>query len=295
MRKPPEINSKYFYDDRGSMLFERICELPEYYPTRTERSLLERIAGRVTDSIRAEELVELGPGGSTKNRLLLDKMAEAGRLRRYVPLDTNETVLRRMAEHLADRYSGLHVHGLVGDFTQILECVPRGNRRLITFLGGTIGNSRPREAVSFLSRIAALMGPDDGFLLGMDLIKDTARLEAAYNDSAGVTAAFNQNILHVMNRRVGADFEPDHFRHRAFYNSKDHWIEMRLVSTRIQTVRLPAIRLELSFRTGDEILTEISAKYDRDRAASMLARAGLRLIEWYADPENLFALSLARR
>lgn len=297
LREPREIPSKLFYDERGSELFERITELPEYYPTRTERALLETIAGPLIEATGAEELVEIGSGAARKTRILLDAMQRAGRLRRYVPFDVAEETVRRSAEELAATYPGLVVHGVVGDFMADLGHIPddEGERRLVLFLGGTIGNLRPPEARKFLARLAREMSPGDWFLLGVDLVKPVERLEAAYDDHAGVTAEFNLNVLPAVNRLTGGDFDPGAFRHRAFYDRDHDWIEMRLVSRRPQRVRLPGIGLEFDLAKGEEIRTEISAKYDRERAEALLAACGFTPVDWFTDPEGLFGLSLSRR
>jgi len=297
LRAPREIAPKWFYDEVGSELFERICTLPEYYPTRTERVLLASTADGIVARTKATELVELGPGAATKTRLLLDAMARAGSLHRFVAFDFSDSMVRRVAHELVREYDGLQVFGVIGDFMEQLRDLPPDDAevRLVAFLGGTIGNFRPAEARDFLARVAARLRPGDHLLLGTDLVKDITRLESAYNDSAGVTAAFNQNILRVMNRMLGGDFDPEAFRHRAFYDASHHWIEMRLVSERNQTVHLPAIELTLHLRAGEEIRTEISAKYDRPRVQQLLGGSGFRLLEWFTDPENLFALSLAQR
>lgn len=292
---PRRIPSKYFYDERGSELFEAICELPEYYPTRAERAILERHAGEIVRASGCSELVELGSGAATKTRLLLDAMAEAGTLELYVPFDVSEEMVARVARELTEHYPGLRVHGVVGDFMTHLGKIPEGGCRLAAFLGGTIGNLQPEDARAFLARLARRLDPGDGLLLGTDLIKDPAVIEAAYDDAAGVTAEFNKNILRVVNRLTGGDFDPDSFRHRAFYDRERHRIEMRLVAERAQQVRLPALDLTLELREGEEILTEISTKYDRPKVETLLERAGFELERWYTDPDGLFALSLARR
>jgi L-histidine Nalpha-methyltransferase len=294
-RTPRQIPSRFFYDDRGSALFERICELPEYYQTRTEGALLATIADRVVAASGAEELVEIGSGAATKTRRLLDAMARAGTLKLYVPVDVAEGTVRRVAEELAREYPGLAVHGVVGDFMAHLGAIPEGGRRLAIFLGGTLGNLLPAEAHGFLAGLHAALAPGDHFLLGVDLVKPVARLEAAYNDAAGVTAEFNRNVLAVVNRVAGGDFDPGAFRHRAFYDRENHWIEMRLVAARAQRVHLPGLGLDLALAAGEEIQTEISTKYDRPRTEALLAAAGFEPIGWYTDPEPLFGLSLARR
>lgn len=295
VRTPREIPSRFFYDDRGSELFERITELPEYYPTRTERALLERIADRVVAASGADELVEIGSGAATKTRILLDAMARAGRLERYVPVDVAEGTVRRVAAELALEYPGLSIHGLIGDFTADLGHLYPTDRRLVIFLGGTLGNLGPQEARDFLLHLGQGLEPGDYFLLGVDRIKPVARLEAAYNDSQGVTAEFNRNILRVVNRTTGGDFDPRAFRHRAFYDVEKHRIEMRLVAEIPQTVHLPGIDLTFDLAAGEEILTEISTKYDQEKAESLLAETGFEPVDWFTDPENLFGLSLSRR
>jgi L-histidine N-alpha-methyltransferase len=295
LRKPREIAPRYFYDDRGSALFESICELPEYYQTRTERLILDAAAGDVVAATGADTLVELGSGSSTKTRVLLDAMEHAGALRLYVPFDVSEGIVRRTAQELVSEYEGLQVHGIIGDFMRDLGRIPEGGRRLVIFLGGTIGNFEPRRAESFLRKIAAHMEPGEHLFLGTDLIKDPTRLEAAYNDSCGTTAEFNRNALRVLNRLLGADFEAERFEHHAVYNRERHRIEMWLRSEEEQRVRLPKIDLTITVARGEEILTEISTKYDRAKVEELLDAGGFELMRWYTDPENLFALSLARR
>jgi L-histidine N-alpha-methyltransferase len=292
---PRRIPSQHFYDSRGSELFERITELAEYYPTRAERALLERHADEIARLTGAEELVELGSGAAAKTRILLDAMERAGRLRTYVPLDVSETMVRRSAEELAAAYPALRVHGLVADFHHHLDHIPPGEPRLVVFLGSTIGNLRPAEAVRFLSGIAAPMAPGDHFLLGVDLVKDPAVIEAAYNDAAGLTAEFNRNILRVVNRLAGGDFEPERFAHRAFYDPIPSWIEMRLVAEGAQRVRLAALELTLELAEGEELLTEISCKYRRGQVEELLAGGGFRLERWYEGDDGLFGLALASR
>lgn len=292
---PRRLPTKYLYDDRGSALFELICELPEYYQTRTERGLLEAEADRIIGASQAEELVELGSGAATKTRALLSAMARQGTLRLYVPFDVSEGIVRRTAQELATEYPGLRVHGIVGDFINHLEHLPEGGRRLVIMLGGTIGNLPPDMAKGLLRNIAVEMTSGDFLLLGVDLIKDPARLEAAYNDSAGVTAEFNKNMLPVMNRMVRANFDPKAFDHLASYHEDRHRMEIRLRSSKNQTVSLPDLNLELSLREGEEILTEISTKYSRDSAGKLLSDGGFQCIDWYTDPAHLFGLALARK
>jgi L-histidine Nalpha-methyltransferase len=289
-----EIPPKHFYDSRGSALFEAICELPEYYPTRTELAILEASAAAIVDAAASVELVELGSGATVKARLLLDAMD--GAARRYVPVDVSERMVREAAVALADDYEGLEIHGVVGDFQRHLDRVPRpvaGEPRLVALLGGTIGNFPPGTRRSLLRDVAALLDPDDHFLLGTDLVKDPAIIEAAYDDALGVTAEFNRNVLHVMNRELRADFEPDAFDHVAFFDRRREWVEMRLRARRPMTVRVAELDLQVEFAAGEELRTEISAKFTRERIERDYAAAGLELRGWYTDPEELFAVTLA--
>ncbi len=297
---PRTLPTHYFYDDLGSHLFERICELPEYYQTRTEHALLETVATEVAELTGAEELVELGSGAATKTRVLLNAFRKVasrneGHFHRYVPFDVSEGIVRRVAEELIIEYPHLEVHGVIGDFLEHLGEIPYGEPRLVVFLGGTIGNLKPLpQARDFLRELAGEMSSGDCLLLGTDLIKDVTVVERAYNDDAGVTAAFNLNALAVVNRSFDADFDLEHFRHLAFYNSLEHRIEMWLVSTQRQKVRVgDAFSFELT--AGEGIRTEISTKYDQPRVETLLNSADFDLVRWYTDPEELFALSLARR
>jgi L-histidine N-alpha-methyltransferase len=289
-----ELPPKYFYDERGSRLFEQITELPEYYPTRAERSILELQSGAIAAAVQASELIELGSGSASKTRHLIGAMRERGELERYIPVDISEEITRATAEALAAEYPGLRVHGVVCDFERHLELLPPGERRLIAFLGGTIGNFFPAERLEFLSRLASLMGPGDALLLGTDLVKDHARLEAAYDDSQGVTAEFNKNVLHVLNRELGADFDVDAFQHRAFYDAENAWVDIRLRSLRDQRVALSGLGMEVDFAAGEEMRTEISSKFTRRALERAYAAAGLKLAGWFTDSGGLFALSLAR-
>ena len=295
-RTPREVPSKHLYDERGSWLFERICELPEYYQTRTEKALLERHADRIVAISGASELVEIGAGAATKTRVLLRAMERAGTLERYVPIDVDVTMLERVAGELTREFSELFVHGIGADFDHSLDRLPSSDgKRLIAFLGSTIGNLRPSDqAPALVGAIRRQLKAGDHFLLGVDLIKDRARLEAAYNDSRGVTAAFSRNIWYVVNRLADADFDPEAFRHLAFWDEKNAWMDIRQVSERAQHVHLRAIDLELDLYAGEEIRTEISAKYDRERTAALLHAGGLELAEWITDDESLFGLALAR-
>ncbi len=292
---PRRLPTKYFYDDRGSELFEQICELPTYYPTRTEHALLTGVADDVMARTGADELVELGSGAATKTRVLLDAMARKRQLKFYVPFDVSEGIVRRVARELAEEYEGLQVHGVVGDFLAHLEHIPQGGRRLVVILGGTIGNLRPESAEAFLSSIERETAQGDFLLLGVQLITNVERLEAAYNDSAGLTAAFNKNMLLVLKSVVGAEFDPDAFDHVARFNHEEQRIEMRLRSVRPQVIPIPELALTLHLKDGEEILTEISAKYTRPQVEALLTRAGFTPVAWYADHEHLHGLALAQK
>lgn len=289
-----EIPPKYFYDERGSELYERITELPEYYPYRCEREILDARATEIVAAAEPSTLIELGSGAAAKSRVLLDAMRDAGTLETYVPVDISEEITRRAAAELVDEYPGLDVRGIVCDYETHLERVPRPEGALIAFLGGTIGNFRPAARRSFLARIATLMYPGDRFLLGTDLVKDRAIVEAAYNDSAGVTAEFNKNVLTVLNRELGADFDLDAFEHVAFWDPENEWIDIRLRALSEQLVDLTGLDMRAHFARNEEMRTEISTKFTRERIESSYADAGLELLEWWLDAEGLYALSLAR-
>jgi L-histidine N-alpha-methyltransferase len=289
-----ELPPKYFYDERGSELFDRITTLPEYYPTRCERQILNRHAPRIVRATDAQELVELGSGTASKTRALLYAMAGHGSLRRYVPFDFDPTVVEACALELTELYPGLDVHGVVGDFGRDLDRIPDGNRRLFAFLGGTIGNLAPDERAEFLSGLREQMGPEDRLVIGTDLVKDRYVLEAAYNDSAGVTAEFNRNVLRVINEGLDADFNPEAFEHVAFFDEANSWIEMRLRANGAQRVRIDGADLEVTFADGEEIRTEISAKFTREAVDRELRAAGLRLDEFFTDGSKLFGLAFAR-
>jgi L-histidine N-alpha-methyltransferase len=293
---PKELAPKYFYDERGSVLFEQITELLEYYPTRAEREILsERSAEILTTAGGPRTLVELGSGSAAKTRHLLSAMRDAGSLDTYVPVDISEEITHQTAASLVDEYPGLAVRGLVCDFEQHLERIPDGDgARLIAFLGGTIGNQYPRQRHAFLERIRTLLGPDDHLLLGTDLIKERARLEAAYDDAAGVTAEFNKNVLEVLNRELGADFDLRAFEHVARYDAEAERMDIRLRSLADQEVRLDGLDLDIAFSAGEEMRTEISTKFTRERLESVYAGAGLEMRGWFTDAAGDYALSLAR-
>jgi L-histidine Nalpha-methyltransferase len=290
-----ELPPKHFYDERGAELFDRICELPEYYPTRAERAILEQSASELAELTGAVELVELGSGTAAKTRVLLDALHDAGTLKRYVPVDVTESMVRDCAQTLTEEYPGLRVHGVIGDFERHLDRVPAPiGPRIVAFLGGTIGNFQPGSRRRFLRTIARLLGPGDHLLMGTDLVKDPGVLEAAYDDAEGVTAEFNRNVLRVMNRELQADFDPEDFDHIALFDREHEWIEMRLRSRREHTTLVRALDLPVSFRAGEEVRTEISAKFTPERLGGDLSAAGLELVRWLTDPEDLFALTLSR-
>jgi L-histidine N-alpha-methyltransferase len=290
-----ELSPRYFYDERGSELFEEITRLPEYYPTRAERTILERHSPGICDTAgNPATLIELGSGSASKTRVLLDAMFAAGCLEAYAPVDISEQITRETAEAVASEY-GIAVHGLVCDFERDLERMPLAGPRVIAFLGGTIGNFEPAQRASFLARVANLLGPDDHFLLGTDLVKDGGRLEAAYNDSSGVTAEFNKNVLSVLNRELDANFDLDAFEHVAFWDAENLWIDIRLRSLARQVIEISALEMSVAFGRGEEMRTEISTKFAREGLAGIYTEAGLEMVDWWTDPEALFALSLAKR
>jgi L-histidine N-alpha-methyltransferase len=290
-----ELPPKHFYDARGAELFDQICELPTYYQTRTERAILTAAAADVAALTGAVELVELGSGTAAKTRVLLDALHETGSLVRYVPIDVTESMVRDCAEELVLEYPGLQVHGVIGDFERHLDRVPAaGGPRLVVFLGGTIGNFPPGSRRRFLRQIGGLLGPEDYLLMGTDLVKDPRVLEAAYDDPEGVTAEFNRNVLHVLNRELDADFEPADFEHVALFDDRHEWIEMRLRALRDHTVMVRALELPVHFDAGEELRTEISAKFTPQRLEGDLDAAGLRLVRWFTDPDDLFALTLSQ-
>ena len=306
---PKTLPPKWFYDAQGSELFEKITELPEYYPTRAERSILQAVAPEIAAVTGATALVELGSGSSEKTRLLLSALRDAGTLRGYVPVDVSESALAGAGDALAAEYPGLAVHGVVADFEQYLG-VPSGTAsvtastvtttgdtgdgpRLVAFLGSTIGNMVPAERAVFLRRVRARLRPGDAFLLGTDLVKDPAVLVAAYDDGAGVTAAFNKNVLSVLNAELGADFDLDAFEHVAIWDAEREWIEMRLRAASAQTVRVSGLGLTISFASGEEMRTEVSAKFREAGVRAELAAAGLAMRSWWTDEEGRFGLSVS--
>jgi L-histidine N-alpha-methyltransferase len=310
---PKSLPPKWFYDAQGSALFEKITELPEYYPTRAERAILRAVAPEIAALTRATVLVELGSGSSEKTRLLLSALRDAGTLRGYVPVDVSESALAAAGDALAAEYPGLTVHAVVADFEKYLglpseasaarngdaaenDAAPNdaaAGPRLVAFLGSTIGNMVPAEREVFLRRVRARLRPGDTFLLGTDLVKDPAVLVAAYDDSAGVTAAFNKNVLAVLNAELGAAFDLDAFEHVAAWDAEREWIEMRLRATSAQSVRVSDLGLTVEFAAGEEMRTEVSAKFREAGVRSELAAAGLAMRSWWTDPDGRFGLSLA--
>ena len=291
--RPKTLPPTWFYDARGSELFEQITALPEYYPTRTEHAILTARAQEIAAAVHAHTLVELGSGSSQKTRLLLDAMLAAGPLRDYVPVDVSESALRQAAQGLNLAYPDLAVHALVADFHQHLGLTGTQGPRLLAFLGGTIGNLLPGPRAAFLARVAAELAPGDALLLGTDLVKDPATLVAAYDDSAGVTAEFNKNVLSVLNHGLDADFAPDDFRHVALWDPEHEWIEMRLRAGHALSVKVRELDLVVSFEPGEDLRTETSAKFRAQGVRSELEQAGLTLQHWWTDPAEQYALSLA--
>ena len=292
---PKSLPPKYFYDARGSDLFNEITRLPEYYPTRAETEILEGHARDIARLTRCESLVELGSGTSAKTRLLLSALINEGSLREFVPFDVDPAVLSQASSALGLEYPALAVSPVVGDFEVHLDALPRdAGRRVIAFLGSTIGNLEPQERAVFLRSVAAVLRPGDAFLLGTDLVKNAERLRRAYDDAAGVTAEFNRNVLVVINRELGADFDVDSFEHIARWDTEQEWIEMRLRSSRAQRVTITDLGLTVEFAEGEQMRTEISAKFRSDGVARELAAAGMVSERFWTDAAGDFALTLAR-
>ncbi|HEX9623729.1 MAG TPA: L-histidine N(alpha)-methyltransferase [Streptosporangiaceae bacterium] len=290
---PKSLPPKWFYDERGSELFDKITMLDEYYPTRAEREILTARAGEIAAATKAATLVELGSGSGDKTRLLLDALSDLGTLATYIPVDVSESALVTAANRMIERYDGLRVHAVLSDFTEHLGLPSGDGTRLIAFLGSTIGNLLPDERAEFLRGLRAKLRPGDSVLLGTDLVKDPAVLVAAYDDAAGVTADFNKNILAVLNAELGGNFDLDEFEHVAVWDTGAEWIEMRLRSCVDQTVELSGLGLSVPFVAGEELRTEVSAKFRRDGVADELAAAGLRLRHWWTDDRGRFGLSLS--
>jgi L-histidine Nalpha-methyltransferase len=284
---------KYFYDAQGSKLFDEITRLPEYYLTRAETSILEQRAPVIAGLTRCESLVELGSGTSAKTRLLLRALLDGGTLREFVPFDVDPAVLASASDALTDEYPGLRIAPFVGDFERDLGAIPAGGRRSVAFIGSTIGNLEPEARAAFLGQVGAALRPGDTFLLGIDLVKDVGRLLDAYNDAAGVTAEFNRNVLLVVNRELDADFRVEEFEHVALWDAEHEWIEMRLRAAREQQVTIRDLDLVVSFAAGEELRTEISAKFRRSGIEAELAAVGLRTLRFWTDRRGDFGLLLA--
>ncbi len=291
---PKTLPPKYFYDARGSDLFDQITRLLDYYLTRTERAILERVADEIASVTGAETLIELGSGTSEKTRLLLSALLNAGTLARFVPFDVDPAVLTDASAAVSEEFPGLVVAPVVGDFEHHLDALPRGPRRLLAFLGSTIGNLDPAQRAAFLDDVRGTLETGDWFLLGADLVKSPARLVAAYDDAQGVTAEFNKNVLSVLNRELGADFDPATFEHVARWDPEQEWIEMLLRSDRDQSVGIEALGLQVEFAAGEQVRTEISSKFRRETITRELIAAGLHLTHWWTDPDGDFALSLSQ-
>jgi L-histidine Nalpha-methyltransferase len=289
-----ELSPRYFYDERGSELFEAITRVPEYYPTRCEREILERRAGEIVEAARPRALIELGSGSAAKTRVLLDAMDSLECLDAYAPVDISEEITRDTADKVAREYDGVQVSGHVCDYELDLERVPVPGPRVIAFLGGTIGNFQPAQRASFLRRIANLLDSEDRFLLGTDLVKDRATLEAAYDDDQGVTAAFNKNVLAVLNERLDANFNLDAFEHVARWDADNLWMDIRLRSLEHQVIDIKGLDLQVAFGAGEEMRTEISTKFVREGLEGIYSEAGLEITDWWTDSDGLYALSLAR-
>lgn len=292
-QSPKMLPPKWFYDSVGSDLFDQITRLPEYYPTRTEAQILRDRSPEITEAAGADTLVELGSGTSEKTRMLLDAMRDGGQLRRFIPFDVDAGVLRAAGDAIGQEYPGIEIDAVCGDFEEHLGKIPSVGRRLVAFLGSTIGNLTPGPRADFLASLSETLQPGDSVLLGTDLVKDTDRLVRAYDDSAGVTAAFNRNVLSVVNRELDADFDLDAFEHVAKWNADEERIEMWLRADEPQQVRVAGLDLDVAFGAGEEMLTEVSCKFRADGVADELAKAGLRQTHWWTDEAGDFGLSLA--
>jgi L-histidine N-alpha-methyltransferase len=286
------IPSKYFYDSRGSGLFEKICALPEYYPTRTEMSILKRAAPDIMRSFSSGDLVELGSGAHWKIRMFLDAAFDSGFLdMRYVPVDVSESAMKRASEALLRIYPQLEVFGIVADFTIHMDTIPADRPRMIFILGSTIGNFNTKECMAFLGNVAGSMNPDDRLIIGFDLLKPREAIEAAYNDTRGVTSEFNKNILHVVNRELSANFDPSHFRHLAFFNEEKERVEMHLEARKDITIRIKALDLKVELAKAETIHTEVCRKFSRKKVMQMADEAGLIIRKWFSDSREWFAVA----
>lgn len=292
---PKSLPPKWFYDSVGSDLFDQITRLPEYYPTRAEAQILRARSAAIAVASGADTLVELGSGTSEKTRMLLDALRDSGSLRRFIPFDVDAGVLNAAGAAIQHEYPGIEIDAVCGDFEEHLDEIPRVGRRLVAFLGSTIGNLTPGPRADFLSALSDTLQPGDSLLLGTDLVKDVGRLVRAYDDSAGVTAKFNRNVLAVVNRELDADFDLDAFEHVARWNAEKERIEMWLRATSAQRVHIAALDLAVDFAAGEEMLTEVSCKFRPDGVEAELAAAGLRRTHWWTDPAGDFGLSLSTK
>jgi L-histidine N-alpha-methyltransferase len=292
---PKSLPPKWFYDSVGSDLFDQITRLPEYYPTRAEAEILRARSAEIAVASGADTLVELGSGTSEKTRMLLDALRDSGSLRRFVPFDVDAGVLNAAGEAIQREYPGVEIDAVCGDFEEHLDEIPRAGRRLVAFLGSTIGNLTPGPRAVFLSALSDTLRPGDSLLLGTDLVKDVGRLVRAYDDSAGVTAKFNRNVLAVVNRELDADFDLDAFEHVARWNAEEERIEMWLRATSAQRIRIAALDLAVEFAADEEMLTEVSCKFRADGVDAELAAAGLHRTHWWTDPAGDFGLSLSTK
>jgi L-histidine N-alpha-methyltransferase len=291
---PRGLSPVWLYDERGSQLFDEITQLPEYYLARAETTILMARAPEIATLTRAETLVELGSGTSRKTRLLLDALDEIGSLRRFAPVDVSEKTLLASAHAIANEYAGIGVHAVVGDFERHLDALPGGDRRLLAFLGSTVGNLDPDRRRRFLEAVAAALEDDDTLLLGVDLVKDPARLEAAYNDGAGLTERFLRNGLEAVNRELGGDFRQDRFAYEALWDERHEWVDIGFRARAAHVVSLAGLGVEIPFADGESLRMEVSAKFRRGGIGAELAGAGLELDRWWSDPAGDFALLLAR-
>jgi L-histidine N-alpha-methyltransferase len=292
---PKSLPPKWFYDSVGSDLFDQITRLPEYYPTRAEAEILRSRSAEIAVASGADTLVELGSGTSEKTRMLLDALRDSGSLRRFVPFDVDAGVLNAAGAAIQREYPGIEIDAVCGDFEEHLDEIPRAGRRLVAFLGSTIGNLTPGPRAAFLSALSATLQPGDSLLLGTDLVKDVGRLVRAYDDSAGVTAKFNRNVLAVVNRELDADFDLDAFEHIARWNAGEERIEMWLRATSAQRIHIAALNLAVEFGADEEMLTEVSCKFRPGGVEAELAAAGLRRTHWWTDPAGDFGLSLSTK
>ena len=295
--QPKALPPKYFYDQRGSELFEEICQLLEYYPTRTETAIFEAYGSAIARLTGPCEIAELGSGSATKTQILLDAYQSAGYPLRYLPIDVSETMLTESAQQLLTKYPSLSIHGLVSTYELALASLPPAQlpARMLCFIGSTLGNLQPHECTEFLAKVSHVLRPGDYFLLGLDLQKETSILEAAYNDAQGITAAFNLNMLQHLNWRFDGDFETDSFSHMAYYNQDKNQIEMHLKSLKAQAVHLKSLNFTAHFEQGERLLSEISRKFDLQETSQMLASHQLPVVNTFTDKQQWFGLLLSQR